>query len=388
MTGQGEMIGIEADFPGGRIEVVRAASSGDIRLRSPADPGTLFRCWFNFRVTGPTGVLRRFTIENAADSLQMRHPGRDGQPHQWLGAGPVASHDGENWTRLDHHFDGQAYSFWHLAQHAVTDYAKFAPYPPARASTFLERIAAAPGVTCETLGHSPDGNPIRILRLGQGALNFWVIARQHPSETQGAYFLEGMLTRLLANDATSRALLAAVTLHVVPDMNPDGWRRGHTRANAAGINLNREWDAAAPATEVALVRDAMDRIGVDFCLDCHADNELDHVFIWPSQNVPSWTPARRLPFEAFEANWAAACPDMIPGRPYPGGCPEQVDLSMGWNQIGQRFPGSLSILLEQPFKDVRERPDPVNGWSPQRAAALGHAVVVPMAAEAARRSAA
>ncbi|WP_195759940.1 M14-type cytosolic carboxypeptidase [Paracoccus sp. S-4012] len=377
---------IEADFPTGRVEVVDASDPGDIRLRVPADTGTDFLCWYNFRVTGPAGVLRRFTIENASDSLKLRLPNRENQAHQWLGAGPVASADGENWTRLAHHFDGRAFRFWHVPRHEVTHYAKFAPYPPEREAAFLDRCAAAPGVTREAIGQSTEGRRIEMLRLGSGPLNFWVIARQHPSETQGAFFLEGMLERLLTPDADARALLSAATLQVVPNVNPDGWMRGHTRANADGLNLNREWSADNPAPEVAAVRDAMERTGVDFCLDCHADNELEYVFAWASENVPAWTPARRQPFELFERNWAKANPDYIPGRAYPGGCPAEADLSMGWNWIGNRFPDSLSILLEQPFKDVQERPDPLTGWSPQRAHALGRAVVVPMAAEAARRS--
>ncbi len=379
---------IEADFPSGRIEVLDAGDPGDIRLRVPTDTGTDFLCWYNFRVTGPTSVLRRFTIENASDSLKLRLPNRENQAHQWLGAAPVVSHDGETWTRVAHHFDGRAFSFWHVATHEVMQYAKFAPYAPEREAAFLERCAAAPGVTRETLGKSVDGRPIEVLQLGSGPLKFWVIARQHPSETQGAYFLEGLMQRLLNPDPAARGLLAAVALHVVPNVNPDGWMRGHTRANALGVNLNREWNAEAPAPEVAAVRDAMERIGVDFCLDCHADNELEFVFAWPSENVPNWTAARRQPFEAFERNWAAASLDYIPGRAYPGGCPQRADLSMGWNWIGARFPDSLSILLEQPFKDVQERPDPITGWSPQRAHALGHAVVAPIAAEAARRIAA
>jgi hypothetical protein len=137
---------------------------------------------------------------------------------------------------------------------------------------------------------------------------------------------------------------------------------------------------------VACVRAAMEASGVNFCLDCHADNELPFIFIWPSQNVPSWTAARQTPFERFEAGWAETCPDLIAGRAYPGGCPAQADLSMAWNWIGERFPDSLSILLEQTFKDVAERPDPVTGWSIPRARALGRALIAPMLSESRRRA--
>ncbi|MBU6290015.1 MAG: RusA family crossover junction endodeoxyribonuclease, partial [Chloroflexi bacterium] len=39
----------------------------------------------------------------------------------------------------------------------------------------------------------------------------------------------------------ARQLLDRAVIHVVPNMNPDGTRLGHTRGNGAGANLNREW---------------------------------------------------------------------------------------------------------------------------------------------------
>ena len=46
----------------------------------------------------------------------------------------------------------------------------------------------------------------------------------------------------------------------VPNMNPDGTWRGHLRTNAAGANLNREWDSPTPehSPEVFYVRNKMD----------------------------------------------------------------------------------------------------------------------------------
>lgn len=70
----------------------------------------------------------------------------------------------------------------------------------------------------------------------------WVIARQHPGETMAEWFVEGLLRRLLDwQDPLSRALLDRATFYVVPNMNPDGAVAGNLRTNAAGANLNREW---------------------------------------------------------------------------------------------------------------------------------------------------
>ncbi len=52
----------------------------------------------------------------------------------------------------------------------------------------------------------------------------------------------------------------AVPFEKVPNMNPDGTWRGHLRTNAAGANLNREWDAPTleHSPEVYYVRNKMD----------------------------------------------------------------------------------------------------------------------------------
>lgn len=64
------------------------------------------------------------------------------------------------------------------------------------------------------------------------------------------WFVEGLLDRLLdEDDAVSRTLLDKAVFYIVPNMNPDGSVRGHLRTNAAGVNLNREWQT--PSMEKA-----------------------------------------------------------------------------------------------------------------------------------------
>jgi murein tripeptide amidase MpaA len=49
-------------------------------------------------------------------------------------------------------------------------------------------------------------------------------------------------------------------------------------------------------------------------------------------------------------------------------------MTMCTNQVAQRF-DCLAMTLEQPFKDAANHPEPTHGWSPERAADLGRAVV-------------
>ncbi|MCP8937938.1 M14-type cytosolic carboxypeptidase [Alsobacter sp. SYSU M60028] len=371
------MIRIDSQIPSGRIEVLDASDPADIRLAVPKDPNCDLMGWYHFRASGVRGVACRFSLVNAGESLKVRLPNREDYEDRWTNTGPVASYDRVHWFRLKAEYDGMAFSFRHTPEHDLCYYGLWAPFPLERDHAMIARAQVSPRVRLETVAHSVEGRAIDMLTVGEpgpGKRVCWVIARQHPSETQGGYFLEGLFDRLLdPDDATTTALLDAAVLHIVPNMNPDGTANGFSRSNALGVNLNREWVSPSPerSPEVFGVRSRMEEIGVDFCIDCHADAELTCNFIWPSENVPSWTPERRAPFTAFETAWAAANPDYELGHPYPGGVPKQADLSMAWNWIGERFPHALSVLLEQPFKDVSWRKTPETGWSPARARRLG-----------------
>ena len=110
-----------------------------------------------------------------------------------------------------------------------------------------------------SLGQTLDGREIDCVSVGTGALQAWVIHRQHPGESMAAFYATGLLNRLLglqtggSVDPVAQQLLSQCTFHVVPSMNPDGALRGHLRTNAAGANLNREWaptgSYAAPTLE-------------------------------------------------------------------------------------------------------------------------------------------
>src|SRR4028118_472904 len=175
----------------------------------------------------------------------------------------------------------------------------------------IASIASLPGVAYRSLGKSLDGQDIDCLEIGEGPLNVWLYARQHPGETMAEWWMEGALEKLTDDDdPVSRVLRRECTFRVVPNMNPDGSRRGHLRTNAVGTNLNREWHEPSPerspealwvrneterrgrlppnavgtswnrewhepspegSPEVLWVRNEMDRSGVDFAIDVHGD---------------------------------------------------------------------------------------------------------------------
>src|SRR3546814_9392837 len=102
--------------------------------------------------------------------------------------------------------------------------------------------ASQPGVEHRELGLTRDRQPLDLLVLGEGPKKVWLYARQHPGESMAEWWMEGALERLCdEEDAVARLLRREATFYIVPNMNPDGSRRGHLRTNAVGINLNRDW---------------------------------------------------------------------------------------------------------------------------------------------------
>ncbi|MDB6106053.1 MAG: Murein tripeptide amidase MpaA [Gammaproteobacteria bacterium] len=371
-------ISVSGAIPCGSIDVVDASDASDIQLRLRRDDSQdpLAIGYYYFRVSGARGKDCTFRLINAGTEAQARLAGREGCEDEWTNTGPHVSYDRRHWFRIPGKLEGCAYVFRHKPQLDVCYYSKWAPYPPDRELDLIARCQLSPRVRIATVGKSAAGTDIDVVTIGEPAPEkkvCWILARQHPSETMGGYFIEGLLERMIdENDPIARLLLQHAVLHVVPNMNPDGSRLGLTRTNSVGANLNREWMSPSleRSPEVVHVRLEMERTGVDFCLDVHGDEELRCVFLGGPLEIPSRSIRLAELFRAFEHSWAAASPEYELGHPYPGGAPAEADLRMAWNWIAERFK-CLSVLLEQPFKDTSWWQDPVQGWSPERALRLG-----------------
>jgi murein tripeptide amidase MpaA len=189
------------------------------------------------------------------------------------------------------------------------------------------------------------------------------------------WWMEGALEWLTdPANATAQALREKATFHCVPNMNPDGSFRGHLRTNAAGVNLNREWDTPTPARspEVLCVRNAMDETGVTFAMDVHGDEAIPANFLAGFEGIPSWTDALGAKFYEFGQRLAAHTPDFQTEKGYDKAAPGRANLSMSTNQLAERF-GAVSMTLEMPFKDHDANADAEFGWSGARSKTLAPA---------------
>ena len=82
-------------------------------------------------------------------------------------------------------------------------------------------------------------------RQSCGALRVFVRARAHPWEAGSNWVAEGLIQRLLRDDADAKRFLRLYSVNVLPMANKDGVARGRTRFNLRGRDLNRNWDKPA-----------------------------------------------------------------------------------------------------------------------------------------------
>jgi len=358
-------LNISAAFDSGNIRVV--AIDGDrADLEIVRDNSSDFYQWFHFRVTGAKGRPVELRILNGAGAAY---------PLGWEDYRACLSYDREEWVRTDTSYEGGVLTIRLTPESENAWLAYFAPYTMERHHDLVAAASTASGVEYRSLGRTLDGQEMDYLKVGEGPVQVWLYARQHPGETMAEWWMEGAIERLLDEaDPVARVLRRRATFHIVPNMNPDGSRRGHLRTNAVGTNLNREWHApsAERSPEVLCVRDEMDRTGVDFAMDVHGDEAIPANFLAGFEGIPGWNEGQQRLFDAFAEALVRATPDFQTARGYEVAPPGQANMSMSTAQLAERF-GAVSMTLEMPFKDNLDLPDEVYGWSPERCRLLARA---------------
>ena len=367
-------IEISSAFDSGAIEVKAVdGERADLAIRHDlAADGTRseFLQWFHFRVSG---------AERGGASLRIVNAGRTTYAAGWRDYRAVASWDRRRWERVPTAYDGEVMTIELPPAPAPTYVAYFEPYSWERHLALLADSCAR-GATLRRLGSSVQGRDLDALVAGEGAHPVWIIGRQHPGETMAEWFIEGLLARLLDDaDPLARALRAAATFHIVPNINPDGSVLGNLRTNAAGANLNREWLAptAERSPEVKAVRDAIHASGCAAFFDIHGDEALPYVFVAGCEMLPDFSDSQRDAQDRFAADFRAASPDFQSEHGYSASKYKEDVLKLASKYVGHEF-GCLSLTLEMPFKDNANAPDPRVGWSAARSARLGAAMLDPL----------
>lgn len=355
-------IAVDAQFDSGNIEVL-SIEGAKAKLAIRKDHMSKFAQWFHFRVACEAGQ----TLELAITGLN-----NSAYPSGWPNYQACVSEDREYWARTDTRFDKDTddgtLTITYSPSGNLAWFAYFAPYSMERHHDLVSEAAASEGVDYLRLGTTLDGQPIDCLELGEGETQVWLTARQHPGETQAEWWMEGALECLTdPSDPVARALRRHCRIHLVPNCNPDGSRRGHLRTNAVGVNLNREWAApsAEKSPEVLAILGRMDQTGVDFAMDIHGDEAIPAVFMAGYEGIPDLAQEHLAGYTTYEAILDRRTPDFQTRLGYPKSAPGKANMTMCTTQLAHRF-GCTAMTLEMPYKDLADAPEPEQGWSPER----------------------
>lgn len=370
---------VNAAFDSGNI-IVNSINGSTANLAIRKDKDSEFAQWFHFRVACTAG-----------EEITLRITGLEASayPGGWPDYDACVSEDRDYWGRApstyDKNEDGGTLTISYRPASDLCWFAYFAPYSMERHHDLVADIAGHEGVEYRCLGHSLEGQPIDCLEMGEGDIQVWLYARQHPGETQAEWWTEGALAMLTdPADPHARTLRQKCRIHIVPNCNPDGSRRGHLRTNYVGVNLNREWanPTAEKSPEVLCIRNAMDETGVHWAMDIHGDEAIPAAFIAGFHGIPSWTDEQGVKYDSFLKRLSDRTPDFQTKLGYPIAGAGKANLTMSTNQLAERFGpshGCVSMTLEMPFKDNHELPDPEQGWSPERCMLLARECLATLA---------
>ena len=173
-------------------------------------------------------------------------------------------------------------------KHDVIWFAYYIPYPLNRVYKCIKEISKKGFVKTKTIGYSSNNKKIKMLTIGNGARNVWIIGRQHPGETVGSWIVEGFLKSVISP-------LKNITLRIIPCINPDGVYNGYWYTNKNGVNLNLDW-TSKKTKEVKIVSKLLDKQYNDLILDVHGDEECKKHFLThcPKKNFELYSKLNKL----------------------------------------------------------------------------------------------
>lgn len=119
----------------------------------------------------------------------------------------------------------------------------------------IDQWKKSPYVTVETIGQSVQSRNILLLTItDSGALEkkkrIWIHARTHPSEVEGTYVTNEIISYLLSDASLAKTLRDSCIFTIVPMINPDGVELQLPRENANGIDIESNWNTFPHQPEV------------------------------------------------------------------------------------------------------------------------------------------
>lgn len=255
----GEGIFASNDFDGARMNEVNLSGDSLITVHITSENTPINESpWYAFKIWADTARKLQLKL-TYQDSVQHRYPPKlslDGK--QWMqpaGKSAVrlndATSDSEFTAPRTHSmFIGIGPdTLWVAAQEVVT---------PNDVSVWMDGLAIATDIRRTNVGQSLEGRDIDMLTIGNpdAQQKIMIITRQHPPEVTGYLAMQAFVETICDNTTQAAKFRDLYEIHVIPMLNPDGVVHGHWRHSAAGIDLNRDWEAFHQP-ETRLVRDLM-----------------------------------------------------------------------------------------------------------------------------------
>ena len=230
----------------------------------PSNTKKKYQNWFYFKSNNVQRKSITYTIQN------INIFGND-----WKGFNVCYSYDNKNWKRIKTSFSKKKKTLtWkHKSTKKNVYYAYYPPYTTVMKQKLMNTYKNKKGVKAKTLGKSG----VDMLILGNGPLNIFIVARQHPGESIGSWMIEGFLKEYFSN--VQRKIIENIfTFYVIPMANPQGVKLGHWYTNKKGQNLNRSW-RHNKTPEINDIKRLMTEKKALLYLDLHGDEGASKHFI-------------------------------------------------------------------------------------------------------------
>jgi len=306
---EAEDLAFDADFDNGSLDRVVRMGLNWYHLMLRPDTGF----FFHFRVKGCKDreiifeYWTRETTGNAQCPMSGRKPPAVAARPPWpqpYELKPYVSYDGRNWEPVDRMEQDFRFPRSFRFTHRFTSDEAFVcnawPYPHGDMVEWLKTLEEESNVAIGAIGESRNGvtQPLLTIPAKPGSKDLVVlIGREDADEPLGSWGIEGMVRRLLAEEA--QELLQRYTFQIVPMVCVDGVIAGATHSAGYGYGGWR-WHEQPSPTEIENVKKAIrswieQGYRIQLAGKLHGGHSVltDQAKAFPSQNAMTSSPAIR-----------------------------------------------------------------------------------------------
>ncbi len=146
-------------------------------------------------------------------------------------------------------------------------------YSPNKIYELLDAFRSDDRFEITEAGKSVEGRPINLVKIGRGEVKVLMWSQMHGDEATATMALMDMLNFFAAKDdfdGFRKEIFNAITLYIIPVLNPDGTER-FQRRNALNADLNRDADKLE-FPESQILKRVRGEINADFGFNLHDQN--------------------------------------------------------------------------------------------------------------------